>query len=237
MKKIELEDFSHIVEILGREEKEEKAEEERRLEEEKKLKEKLQKLKAEYTSKIVSLQREFLKKIEEEKEKSFKEGFKKGFEKGFEDGKKKTEDDYRRRIQELKEEHEAYVKSIRLNLEKLEKDFRKKWMEFSEEAKRILLDSIMEVLEFLYIDPKNAEFVSKKIEEIIGEFSEEVLTIELGEELFKFVDYKNKKKNPELGVNDFRINFDMFSIESRIKEKIQLIREEVERAVKKSSKV
>jgi flagellar biosynthesis/type III secretory pathway protein FliH len=89
MKKIELEDFSHIVEILGREEKEEKAEEERRLEEEKKLKEKLQKLKAEYTSKIVSLQREFLKKIEEEKEKSFKEGFKKGFEKGFEDGKKK----------------------------------------------------------------------------------------------------------------------------------------------------
>ena len=93
------------------------------------------------------------------------------------------------------------------------------------------------MLEFLYIDPKNAEFVSKKIEEIIGEFSEEVLTIELGEELFKFVDHKNKKKNPELGVNDFRINFDMFSIESRIKEKIQLIREEVERAVKKSSKI
>ena len=49
MKKIELEDFSHIVEILGREEKEEKAEEERRLEEEKKLKEKLQKLNQEFS--------------------------------------------------------------------------------------------------------------------------------------------------------------------------------------------
>ena len=95
-------------------------------------------------------------------------------------------------------------------------------------------DSLVEILEFLYISPENAPFVRKSLEELLSTFtSEELLSVEVGRELGKVFKGDKVSVNEELDENDFRLVFKEFTLESKLKDKLKLLREELEREIKK----
>ena len=100
---------------------------------------------------------------------------------------------------------------------------------------RVILSSLEEVLEFLFINPKNSEFVAQKVGELIKEFGgEELVRVEAGRNLVKALKGEEAELNPSLGENDFRLIFKEFSVESSFREKLNLLREEIEREIKKA---
>jgi hypothetical protein len=95
------------------------------------------------------------------------------------------------------------------------------------------------MLEFLYISKENAKYIKDVIEEIVDEFKEESqIEIEVGENLKSFIKESDKVKvrvDTNLNPSDFRIKFSNFTVESNFKDKMRILREEIEREIKKSS--
>jgi hypothetical protein len=77
--------------------------------------------------------------------------------------------------------------------------------------------------------------VAQKVGELIKEFGgEELVRVEAGRNLVKALKGEEAELNPSLGENDFRLIFKEFSVESSFREKLNLLREEIEREIKKA---
>ncbi len=219
---IDLDDFTHL--ISGSEKSEDK--------EEKQEENLVEKVVREYNEKLLKIKREYEEKLVKEREEAFKEGF----QKGYDEAERKLTEQFEQKLQKLEEEYKRRLESIVVNVDAFESRLEQYRKEFLKKMEKMFLSAITEVLEFLYVNPVNAPYVSEKIGEIIEEFSKEkLLNVEVGKGLQPFVRGENVVVNEELGEGDFRINFEAFSIESSIKEKLELLREEFEREIKKSS--
>ena len=217
---IELEDFSAFIEV--KREREEGSEE----------REPLKELEERYRREILKLQASFKEEIERVRE----EAYKKGFEEGYSKGLKEKEEELKRREQELMQEFGSRLEALKLNVDSLVKSFEEEKRRRVEEVGRALLDSLFEILEFLYLNPSNVPYIKEKISQIAEEFSqEELIGVEAGEKLAQALEGEKVRVNPELGDYDFRVLFKDFAVESNFEEKLNLLREEVEREVKKTS--
>jgi len=214
---VDLEDFSPFVE-LKREERPEKNP--------------LEELEERYRQEILKLQASFRQEIERVREEAFRKGFEEGYQKGVEELGRKLKE----REEALKKEFEKRLGKIKLNTDSLLREIESEKEKRLRRVEEAIVGSITEIFEFLYLNPSNAPFLREKISELIEEFrGEEVVEIEAGEKLALALEGERVKVSPELGDYDFRIVFKDFAVESNFKEKLNLLREEIEREIKKNS--
>lgn len=189
-----------------------------------------------YRQKIEALQEELAKRLESERKESYKQGFEKAMQ--------EASVIYSKRIQEemesfkaAKEKEYAEAKSRFLEIGGAIRD---KLKEHLAHLERILLDNILELLEFLYIDEKNSPHVERAIREILAEFQNATNTqIRVGKAIGRFLEEQGLEaaiiQDVALGANDFIIQFSDIHIENRITEKLKVLRDEIEREIKKTA--
>lgn len=188
---------------------------------------------------IILLQQE----IEKEKNIAFKEGFEKG--------KEETEKYYKSKIEEIEKEKEEKIKEIlnqekkdyQILIDKIHSEFDKKYKQFLNYISQIITDSLADILDFLYIE--KAE--TKKIVEVVSNILEELRN----EKIFKIVVSKDvnldilKKAFSQIEIEiddklegiDFILKLESGKIENIFKEKIEIIKDEIKREIKKLSEV
>ncbi len=214
---VELEDFSYFQEV------------------EDKLKKNSQK------DQIELLKQEFQKKLKEEKEKAFKEGY----QKGITEGKIEIEKQLKKEFQELVDNKEkefkekiSEVEELKLKLTNLSGSIEKKFDDYLEHLNNILLDSISEILEFLYIDSSNENLIIKVIQDILTEFKEQLnveitTSQDLAEHIKSIFPNAEIKEDDKMEKGDFIIVFPELQVENKIKDKIEILKDEIKREIKK----
>lgn len=224
--KLELEDFTNISQI--REEKE-KIEQENVSDEEK-----IAQLQDFYEERIANLEKEYkelLAKVSKE-----------SYEQGFSDAKAKYEELMHAELQKLAEqkelEKERALQEVKSTMLNIEEELTTRYRDYLGRFTDIVVDSISEILEFLYIDKNNSPIVEEAIDKLLEDFNNFLpLTIQVPPHLYEETKKKfsavNVKKNKELANNEFVIEFHDFKIENRIKEKLSVIKDEIKRETKK----
>ena len=219
---IDLEDFSPLLEVHRKSESKDSDGEEREKSPEE--------IEAFYRGELLKLQEQFKRELEKVRE----EAYSKGFQEGVEKARLELESQMKASLKEAEKGYQERLSQLKKNLDELTFQIEEKGKDVISEFLKSVSESIVEILEFLYISPENAPFVKKSLEELLSTFSsEELISVEVGKELGKLVTGKNVKVNEELGESDFRLTFKEFTLESRLKEKLNLLREELEREVKK----
>ncbi|WP_456425946.1 hypothetical protein [Desulfurobacterium sp.] len=217
---LNLDDFSHL--LSGSERKNMSPEEVERI----------------YIARIEELEKKYRKILKKTEEEAFKKGYEKGredarqeWEQRFEIEKRKIDDVVKREVENLKREVKRFVGSMR-----------EEKVKFTRKILEIVADSLEEIFRFLLISDDNLPFIKEKIEEILEEFksTSTVISIEADERLgavLKDINGITVKINKELEPGNFVIKFEDFTVVHDIKEKFSLLREEIEREIKKSSSV
>ena len=190
----------------------------------------IKEIEAAYREELLRLQTKYKKELERVKE----EAYRKGFQEGAEKTRLKLEEELKITVQKLESEYLDRLRRLEKNLNDLISQVEKKGEQVINNFLKSVSNSLVEILEFLYTSPENAPFVKEKLEELISSFTyEDLISVEVGRELGKVLKGENVTVNPELGDNDFRLNFKDFILESKVKDKLKLLREELEREIKK----
>ncbi len=219
---LELDDFGKLKEADPQEDKESK--EEKSIEEVERF----------YQEKILELEKSYQKTIEETK--------KEFFQKGYIKASKEKEAEFSKKLEEIKK---SFLKEKNQDLEELkkkygyiEKELKQKLEEYLNKLSNILLDNLDEILEFLYIEESNSKIIQNAIAQTIVEFKESLpLEIKVSNSLYKEI--KNSFSNIKIEIDnslkggDFIIEFYDFKLESRLKEKIEVLKDEIKRETKK----
>lgn len=187
-----------------------------------------------YQKKIEELERhyqELLKKVSQEY-----------YDRGFADAQQKYEQELTQQKQQLIDECnqriEAALAQARETYNTFEKQLNQQYAAYIQNLQKIILDAIGDVLEFLYIDPSNTSYVKEAIEQIFEEFHNylplHIYTSQKSAHYFQ----EHWKKIPidskeGLQDNEFIIEFHDFEIENKIRQKLELIKNEIAREIKK----
>lgn len=171
------------------------------------------------------------------------------YQKGLEDGTKKGYDlakqEFETKLQQLEEEKSNQLKqNLKDYLEKLEDSILKLQTNYKEIVLRtadIIADSITEIFDFLYLSVENKDLVVKQIKELLEEFFEYPrVYIKVGDsrlmEIFKLKGFDVDIDETLRGL-DFVVDFREFKIENKIAEKLEIIKDEIKREIKKLSEV
>jgi vacuolar-type H+-ATPase subunit E/Vma4 len=186
---------------------------------------------------------QLLKQIEIEKENAYK--------KGFEDATKSLEEKYKnileQKIKEIEasfnDKYDAEIKQAEDTIEKIQNALKQHYQIYLAKISEIISDSIAEILEFLYIHEKDPKEVAEKINEILEELREfKVLKIKISKDqnlelLQKFLSSVSLEIDENLKGNDFIIEFDNGKIENKFREKIEIVKDEIKREIKKLSEI
>ena len=186
---------------------------------------------------------QLLKQIEIEKENAYK--------KGFEDATKSLEEKYKNILEQKIKEIEssfidkcsAEIKQAQDTIEKIQNNLKQHYQTYLAKISEIISDSIAEILEFLYIHEKDPEKVAEKINEILEELRElKVLKIKISKDqnlelMRKILSNLSLEIDGKLEGNDFIIEFDNGKIENKFREKIEIVKDEIKREIKKLSEI
>ncbi len=186
---------------------------------------------------------ELKQKIEEIRQISLIEGYEKAKDELLKD----LENQKQAYLNQLTEEFEEKLKQ---NLQTYAKNFQDINFKLNEGLKQILdkmnaiiSDSLEEILEFIsinYHDPKSIkENISSIVEELKSykPISIKVGCLELKEILKKFIPDIEIIHDESMNLNDFKVEFEFIKVENNVKEKIQLVKDEIKREIKKLSEV
>jgi DNA repair exonuclease SbcCD ATPase subunit len=186
---------------------------------------------------------QLLKQIEIEKENAYK--------KGFEDAIKSLEEKYKNALEQKIEEIEASfndkynaeIKQAQDTIKKIQNSLKQHYQTYLSKISEIISDSMAEILEFLYIHEKDPKEVAEKINEILKELREfKILKIKISKDqnlelLQKFLSNISLEIDEKLEGNDFIIEFDNGKIENKFREKIEIVKDEIKREIKKLSEI
>ncbi|WP_456398161.1 hypothetical protein [Desulfurobacterium sp.] len=177
--------------------------------------------------------RQLLKNVEEE---AFRKGYLKGREDSEKEWKQKLEIERQRINEKIKED----IETLRREVKQFLGSVREENVKFTRKILEIVADCLDEIFRFLLISSDNLPFLRKKIEEILEEFksTSTVISIETDKRLadvLKDIDGITVKINKDLEPGDFIVKFEDFTVVHDVKEKLSLLREEIEREIKKSS--
>ena len=218
---IELEDFSSFIEVKKSTDEVSQSQELT-----------LKRLEEKYRQEILKLQASFREELERVKE----EAYKKGLEEGYAKGLREKEKDLINIQKRISGQFQSELNKLKVNVDLLIKNFKNEKEVVLEKIKSLILDSLVEIFEFLYLNPSNSSYLKEKINQIIEEFEkEELIAIEVGEKLAQVIEGERVKISSDIEDYDFRIIFKDFSVESNFKEKLNILREELEREIKKTS--
>ncbi|WP_299237888.1 FliH/SctL family protein [Sulfurihydrogenibium sp.] len=186
---------------------------------------------------------QLLKQIEVEK----KNAYKKGFEDAIKSLKEKYKNALEQKIKEIEasfnDKYNAEIKQAEDTIEKIQNALKQHYQIYLAKISEIISDSIAEILEFLYIHEKDPKEVAEKINEILEELREfKVLKIKISKDqnlelLQKFLSSVSLEIDENLKGNDFIIEFDNGKIENKFREKIEIVKDEIKREIKKLSEI
>ncbi len=187
-----------------------------------------------YQEKILQLQREYeelVKKVEAE-------AFEKGYEKGLSVAKEEFEKRLLQESERIKSEYEKSLAEISNRYSDIKSALERKSEEYLHRLSEILLDNLSEMFEFLYIKECNIEEIKDAITKTIEEFKEALpMQIRVSKSLFEHVKgaFANIKVvlDENLKEGDFVIEFYEFKLENSIKEKLEVLKDEIKRETKK----
>jgi flagellar assembly protein FliH len=137
----------------------------------------------------------------------------------------------------------AKLNKLKISIEKIQNSLKQHYQIYLAKISEIISDSIAEILEFLYIYEKDPEKVAEKINEILEELREfKVLKIKVSKDqnlelLQKFLSHVSLEIDEKLEGNDFIIEFDNGKIENKFREKIEIVKDEIKREIKKLSEI
>ncbi len=196
-----------------------------------------------YLEKIRLLEEKYQKQIEEERKKAFEEGYKKAKEELEEGFKERLEATLNDAIKEKEEEINKKLKEKNKEISKILNQLKEKYMQKIDFIEELIISSLEEILNYLYLHPSNREILEKEIRDIIRQiknsYSIKITISPYLKEYFKDVD-KNEIEveiDENLSKNDFIIEFDHVQIESNFKEKVKILKDEIKREIKKNSQI
>ncbi len=220
--KLDLDDFSMLHEI----------EQEKSEQEEKTLnKEEIERFYQEKIAKLENQYKELISKVSKE-----------SYEQGFSDAKLQMQKELEERVgkiaQDLEKRKNEEVAKLQENYLSFEETFEKRYNQFLQKFTDIVVDSLTEVLEFLYIDTKNGPKVQEALQKLVEDFSNYLplrilVSKKMYQDIKKRFSHIEVKKSEELQNNEFIIEFHDFKIENKIKEKLSVIKDEIKRETKK----
>lgn len=197
-----------------------------------------------YTQKIreLELQIENLKNIiEEEKRKSFEEGYSKAAEESYQ----KALEEFNKQKIDMENQNQKQMEYILDQcLSKINENItsvKEKYKSLIDGTTKIISDSIGDILEFLYIENNFNDLIVNQINNLIEEFYEyPQISIKVSNETLAEI-LQNKGFDVSIDENlkglDFVIDFKEFRIENKIKEKIEIVKNEIKREIKKLSEI
>lgn len=180
-------------------------------------------------------------KLKQQKEESFQEGYQAGRKEGYEQAKLEYEDKLREIDEKSKLELDEKLKDYINKLDRVIRSFQDNYKNILDKTIDLISDSLVEILEFVYLKEESFDIILQQINTLIDEFYDyEFFVIKVGNEnLYRIL--KDKYDNVEIDENleglDFIVDFREFKIENRIKEKLEILKDEVEREIKKLSEV
>ena len=193
-----------------------------------------------YQGQIRKLEKDYEKKIQQ----SYKEGFEEGYKKASEEVKKTLTREFEQKLNRALEEKE---KELGIQQEKIKKqvlDFLKeikdryrKHVDFVDE---LILSVLEEIMEYLYINPENASYVSEEIKKIIEDLKvAPEITVEISPQLKSFINLQSDNikvvERKDFKGGDFTVKIENVQFESRFKEKVDILKDEIKREIKKNS--
>ncbi|WP_456464449.1 hypothetical protein [Persephonella sp.] len=193
-----------------------------------------------YQDQIKKLEKDFERKIQQSYEKGFEEGYKKASEEVEKTLTAEFEDRLKKALEEKEREYgieQEKVKKQVLTFLKEVKDRYKKHIEFIDE---LILSVLEEIMEYLYINPENAEYVSEEIKKIIEDLKiAPEITVEVSPQLKSFIDFQVENikivERKDFEGGDFTVKIENVQFESRFKEKVNILKDEIKREIKKNS--
>lgn len=188
--------------------------------------------------KLKALEKERFEAIGEEREKAYKEG--------YENAREELEREYREKLQneleQLSKKQEQELSELKSQCAEVNREIGKKFEKQTVWLNDIVLDGITDILEFLYINTNNKESIARLIEKLIAEFQQApVVEVHANREMCDVVrmvlpDVK-MVEDDEVQGKDFVIDFSDFQLENTIKEKIDVVKDEIKREIKKFTEV
>mgnify|MGYP001770687965 CR=1 FL=1 len=183
------------------------------------------------------------KKLEEIKQISLIEGY----EKAKEELLKELEIEKQKYFNQLKQEFEEKLaqklEAYKKTFEDLNYKLNQGLKEILDKINLIISDSVEEILDFLSLNYRNPQTIKDSIEMLIETLksnnlvSIKVGTKELEELLKKALPDTQITLDETLNPNDFKLEFDLVKVENNVKEKIELVKDEIKREIKKLSEV
>ncbi|WP_457642977.1 FliH/SctL family protein [Persephonella sp.] len=193
-----------------------------------------------YQNRIKQLEKEFQKKIEE----SYQKGFSEGYKKAESEISQKLSQEFEKKLQEKLKEKESQQKSeledLRQQVIKLLTEIHDRYKEHIQFTDELILSVLEEIMEYLFIDPSNLKFVSDEIEKIIEDLkAAPSITVEVSPQLKEFLGEVDSNikiiGKEELKGGDFTVKIENVQFESRFKEKMKIVKDEIKREIKKNS--
>ena len=193
-----------------------------------------------YQERIKNLQKEYEERIKQ----SYQEGFEEGFKKASEEIKKTLTAEFEQKLKQAltEKEEELAVEQEKIKNQILEffkeiKDRYRKHIDFVDE---LILSVLEEIMEYLYINPQNADYVSEEIKKIIEDLKiAPEITVEVSPQLKSFIDFQVENikivERKDFEGGDFTVKIENVQFESRFKEKVNILKDEIKREIKKNS--
>ncbi|WP_457567708.1 hypothetical protein [Desulfurobacterium sp.] len=215
---LNLDDFSHL--LAGEDKKNLSPEELERL----------------YISRMEALEEKYRRLIDSVQKNAFEEGYNRGREDAEKEWQKKFAEEEKKKQLVLKREIETLKSEVKRFIGVLKDEN----LKFSRKILEIVADSLEEIFRFLLINEDNLPYLKEKIQDILEEFrgTSTVVCVEADERLadiLKDIDGLTVRVNTTLQPGNFVVKFEDFSVVHDIDEKLSLLREEIEREIKKSS--
>lgn len=191
--------------------------------------------------------KEKLLKLEQEYKSLIDQVSKESYQKGYEAAKSEGEKLLNERIQELQKRFEKEQKermdSFVQGLHHMNEQMKREYQHFIEKLAQNFSEYVGSILEYLYISDTNIPYVVEAIEKILEHFHNYFpLIIEVSPALYEQVKKSvseeiEVKENKSLKENDFRILFHDFQIESDLKKKLDVIKDEIEQEIANTSSI
>jgi len=193
-----------------------------------------------YQEQIKKLEREYEEKINQSYKKGFEEGYKKASEEVKETLTKEFEQKLNKALEEKEKEIGIQQEELKKQIIEFLKEIKDRYRKHVDFVDELLLSVLEEILEYLYINPQNADYVSEEIKKIIEDLKiSPDITVEVSPQLKPFIDIRSDNikivERKDFQGGDFTVKIENVQFENRFKEKVNILKDEIKREIKKNS--
>ncbi|BAF69739.1 hypothetical protein [Nitratiruptor sp. SB155-2] len=192
-----------------------------------------------YQEKLLQLEKEYKNLIE----KASKDSYEKGFQEATKLYEQKMQENLSKLQKEFEEQYKQKQQLDAKNMAHMTEELKKAYEMTIEKFSTQINEYITSILEYLYIDPNNSQYVVEKIEEILEQFHNYFpISIEVSSRLKDLLQNKiasgvEIKVNEHMKENEFVIHFHDFQIKPDLTKKLELVKDELSQEIENSSKL